>query len=304
MKQFWRFLLRRDLPATVLSKLHFSTFGLGDSGYPIYNAVARRLHERLSSLGANELCVRGLGDDQHQLGYDGGLVPWMDIFFEALLRHAPLPPGVTVSADLLSDPQFEVEVFPADECEDGPPALPANLPISAAYHEALSQPLAPYGDGTARYTPVPARVQRNLRLSPEGHSQDLRHVEIDLSALPKDQQSYLPGDVLHIHPPCPRALVDAALKLWGLHANDCLAISPATPGNKVDVGMPAVVRAWELFTWYIDLAAVPQRYIFEILAQVSFFYPYYFFLIFLAYPIISSHSLFPLNKSVYLSPSL
>ncbi len=268
MKKFWRFLLRKDLPPHALSRLHFSTFGMGDSSYPIYNAVARRLHERLLSLGAHELCVRGLGDDQHQLGYDGGLVPWMDIFKQALLSHCPLPEGVTVNSDLLSDPQLLVSVLPAEDCEgddDLPPALPA-LPAAAPYHTCHTQPLHPHGDGATRYAPVALPLLCNVKLTPQTHHQDVRHLQFDISALPADQRDYLPGDVMHIHPPTPRPLVDAALELWGLDANDCLFVKSVVEG--ADSGFPAVVRAWELFTWYLDLAATPQRFIFEVMAQV------------------------------------
>ena len=37
MKQFWRFMLRKDLASDSLSDLHAAVFGLGDSGYPKYN---------------------------------------------------------------------------------------------------------------------------------------------------------------------------------------------------------------------------------------------------------------------------
>lgn len=79
MKAFWKFLRRADLPADSLQSLHFSTFGLGDSSYPVYNAVARRLHARLQALGAHAVCERGLGDDQHPLGFDGELAPWIAV---------------------------------------------------------------------------------------------------------------------------------------------------------------------------------------------------------------------------------
>jgi len=77
MKQFWRFLLRKDLPPNSLNNLSVAVFGLGDSGYPLYNAVARRFSQRLTDLGAQALCERGLGDDQHPKGYDGALDPWL-----------------------------------------------------------------------------------------------------------------------------------------------------------------------------------------------------------------------------------
>lgn len=59
MMEFWRFLLRRALPKTIFSGLSFAIFGLGDSSYPKFNAVARKLSVRLHQLGAlpfHEVC--------------------------------------------------------------------------------------------------------------------------------------------------------------------------------------------------------------------------------------------------------
>lgn len=56
MRSFWSFLLRRSLGADSLSGANFAIFGLGDSGYAKYNAVAKRLDKRLEMLGRVGLC--------------------------------------------------------------------------------------------------------------------------------------------------------------------------------------------------------------------------------------------------------
>ena len=48
----WRFLLRKDLPAGSLTTLRFSVFGLGDSSYEKFNAMAKKVTQRLLDLGA------------------------------------------------------------------------------------------------------------------------------------------------------------------------------------------------------------------------------------------------------------
>ena len=55
MRTFWRFLLRKDLPANVLDQISFAVFGLGDSSYAKYNFMARKLGNRLKQLGAKEI---------------------------------------------------------------------------------------------------------------------------------------------------------------------------------------------------------------------------------------------------------
>lgn len=60
MKKFWKFLLRKSLPADSLSNLHFAVVGLGDSSYSKFNFVAKRIHKRLIQLGATPLQPAGI----------------------------------------------------------------------------------------------------------------------------------------------------------------------------------------------------------------------------------------------------
>jgi sulfite reductase alpha subunit-like flavoprotein len=62
MVNTWKFLLRKDLPPNSLKALNFSVFGLGDSSYEYFNAVAKKLTSRLIGLGANLIHEIGLGD--------------------------------------------------------------------------------------------------------------------------------------------------------------------------------------------------------------------------------------------------
>jgi len=96
MRAFWRFLLRKGLPSNALSGLRTAVFGLGDSSYANYNVVGKRLFRRLEQIGASFLVPRGDGDDQHALGIDATLDPWIQNLFDALLVHSPLPQGVDI----------------------------------------------------------------------------------------------------------------------------------------------------------------------------------------------------------------
>lgn len=68
MKGLWDMLLRSDLPVDMFSDMMFAVFGLGDTTYERFCWPAKKLFRRLKSLGAHELCERGEGDEQHQLG--------------------------------------------------------------------------------------------------------------------------------------------------------------------------------------------------------------------------------------------
>lgn len=68
--------------------------GLGDSSYIKFNFAAKRLHKRLLQLGGQTLIPLGLGDDQHDLGYDATVDPWIESLWEELLFVHPLPENV------------------------------------------------------------------------------------------------------------------------------------------------------------------------------------------------------------------
>ena len=69
MSGLWKMLLRSDLPEDLFEGLDFAVFGLGDSSYETFCWAAKKLERRLESLGANEICKRGEGDDQHHMGH-------------------------------------------------------------------------------------------------------------------------------------------------------------------------------------------------------------------------------------------
>jgi sulfite reductase alpha subunit-like flavoprotein len=77
MKNSWKFLLRSDLPKNSLSKLNFTVFGFGDSSYTLFNAMAKKLTTRLLNLGSKLFHEIGLGDYQHDFGYEGEFDPWL-----------------------------------------------------------------------------------------------------------------------------------------------------------------------------------------------------------------------------------
>ena len=95
MRRFWATLRRRDLPASALQAVRYAVFGCGDTSYPKFNAVARRLDMRLQQLGATQLVPCGLGDDQAPAGVDTALHTWIP----ALLKSLPLP-GIGASFSL------------------------------------------------------------------------------------------------------------------------------------------------------------------------------------------------------------
>ena len=118
MKSFWRFLLRRSLPPDALDGLTYAVLGLGDSSYPKFNFVAKRLFKRLRQLGGEPLVTMGLCDDQHDLGVDGTAVPWIKSLKETLLSLYPFEDGEEPMKDgCLLPSKFSVEWLNEDDPE-------------------------------------------------------------------------------------------------------------------------------------------------------------------------------------------
>jgi NADPH-ferrihemoprotein reductase len=59
-----------------LHNLRYVVFGLGNRTYEHFNAVARRLDERFTELGARNVCERGEGDDDANLEED--FISWKE----------------------------------------------------------------------------------------------------------------------------------------------------------------------------------------------------------------------------------
>ena len=59
-----------------------------------YNYVAKKLHRRLLQLGGTAILPLSLGDDQHALGPDAIIDPWLQDLWKELLYSFPLPPGL------------------------------------------------------------------------------------------------------------------------------------------------------------------------------------------------------------------
>lgn len=137
MKSFWKFLLRRNLPSNSLAGLRFVQFffksesrifvcvkilhdsehnslvssvcidrfavlGLGDSSYSKFNYAAKKLYRRLLNLGALSLMPLGLADDQHDLGADAVVDPWITGLWDCICQKLSVATDLRKSAMKIS----------------------------------------------------------------------------------------------------------------------------------------------------------------------------------------------------------
>ncbi|KAH6565050.1 hypothetical protein BASA60_006255 [Batrachochytrium salamandrivorans] len=249
MKKFWRFLLRKNLPADSLVGMHFGVFGLGDSSYPKFNFPAKKLFKRLLQLGATSLLSRGDGDDQHDHGFDGALDPWLEEAWNSILKLYPLPPGKEIiSADILPLSSYNV-VF-LDKID----------PHSADHkeHELSDDPKKK----------TCAVVLENTRITTSDHFQDIRHMVFDIS---DSGLLYSAGDVMIVHPQNLPLDVQNAIDYlgWTELADAPLRITV----NRSDATLPhelmGILTLRKMFECHLDIFGCPRRYFFELLAFFS-----------------------------------
>ncbi|PKK18587.1 hypothetical protein A306_00000217, partial [Columba livia] len=251
MKMFWRFLFRKNLPLGSLCQLDYAVLGLGDSSYPKFNFVAKKLHKRVLQLGGNPLLPVALGDDQHDLGPDAVVDPWLLALWDKILALYPLPPGLEIiSPDARLPPKYTLHYL----AEDAP------HPDSD-----LLQPSAPRAVPSELH-PFAARMLSNQRVTAESHFQDVRLIEFDVTG---SGITFSAGDVVMIQPQnCPED-VQQFCQLLRLDPDRRFVLKPTEPGTSLPALLPQPCTIRHLVTHYLDISCVPRRSFFELLSYFS-----------------------------------
>ncbi|XP_024237369.1 NADPH-dependent diflavin oxidoreductase 1 [Oncorhynchus tshawytscha] len=251
MKNFWRFVFRKSLPAGSLCRLDCAVLGLGDSSYPKFNFVAKKLHKRLMQLGASVLLPVGLADDQHDLGADGVIDPWLTSFWERAQALYPTPAGQSlISVDEPLPPRF-VFRFLDDVTEN-----------RADRRSVPEPPISPSQTRT-----FPGRVVSNKRVTHASHFQDVRHIEFDITG---SDIEFTAGDVVMMRPCNTPEDVEQFCQLLRLDPDRQFTLSPTncdTGSVPARLAQPCTVR--HLVESFLDIAAVPRRSFFELLATFA-----------------------------------
>ncbi|KAG7401195.1 NADPH-dependent diflavin oxidoreductase 1 [Phytophthora boehmeriae] len=257
MRRSWRALLRKTLGSEWLTGVRIAVFGLGDSSYAKYNAVARRLQARLLQLGASELIDRGLGDDQHAYGYFGALNPWMEKLWTAVLQLHPLPEGFDIDdSPKPLEPRYSVTLHGKETAEAKTARVSTpDLDSSKFYAPPLTVVSPEKGI-------IQAPVTMNKRITALDWEQDVRHLEFDISAYSSDAGDALfrAGDIAVVYPENVTG-VEEMLKYVKLDGEGVISINAADGSKQDDVPSPITVR--DLFTKYLAILETPRRSFFE-----------------------------------------
>jgi NADPH-ferrihemoprotein reductase len=142
--------------------VHFGVFGLGNKQYEHFNAVGKRLHSALATLGASALLRRGDGDDDDCI--DDDFDKWTSELFDALDKKPDLLGGAKAASAALQAPA----AYTAEVLAEAPAKLAA--------------PFGFVGGGTSAHDVlVDAQVTEVRELHTPQSDRSCVHVEIDIS---------------------------------------------------------------------------------------------------------------------------
>uniref|UniRef100_A0A3Q3X0Y2 NADPH-dependent diflavin oxidoreductase 1 n=1 Tax=Mola mola TaxID=94237 RepID=A0A3Q3X0Y2_MOLML len=248
MKNFWRFIFKKSLPVGSLSRLDCAILGLGDSSYPKFNFVAKKLHKRLVQLGARVLLPVGLADDQHDLGSDAVIDPWLTAFWDKVLT---LFPSVA-------------DVIPLREDEPLPPTYIFHFLDSIK--EITDQRRIDTGQTVPSHShPFLSRLVSNRRVTEASHFQDVRLIEFDITG---SNIEFAAGDVVMMHPCNAAEDVQQFCQLLRLDPDASFTLT-ATDNTAVPARLPQPCTVRHLVESYLDISAVPRRSFFELLSTFA-----------------------------------
>ncbi|XP_007945159.1 NADPH-dependent diflavin oxidoreductase 1 [Orycteropus afer afer] len=250
MKNFWRFIFRKNLPPTALCQVDFAVLGLGDSSYTKFNFVAKKLHRRLLQLGGCALLPPCLGDDQHELGPDAAIDPWLHDLWGKMLELYPVPPGLSViPPGVLLPSKFTLQFL-------------QGLPRT----EEQPEPMADPQGAPSELQPFLAPMVSNQRVTGALHFQDVRLIEFDITG---SGISFAAGDVVLIQPENSASHVQRFCQVLGLDPDQYFTLQPREPDTSRPARLPVPCSVRHLVSQYLDIASVPRRSFFELLAGLS-----------------------------------
>ncbi|XP_008003696.2 NADPH-dependent diflavin oxidoreductase 1 isoform X2 [Chlorocebus sabaeus] len=252
MKNFWRFIFRKNLPTTALCQMEFAVLGLGDSSYTKFNFVAKKLHRRLLQLGGSALLPVCLGDDQHELGPDAAVDPWLRDLWDRVLSLLPPPPDLAEIPPGVPLPSKFTLLFLQEAPSMGSEGQ------QVAYPGSQEPP--------SESKPFLAPMISNQRVTGPSHFQDVRLIEFDISG---SGISFAAGDVVLIQPSNSAAHVQQFCQVLGLDPDQLFTLQPREPDVSCPTRLPQPCSMRHLVSHYLDIASVPRRSFFELLACLS-----------------------------------
>lgn len=255
MQNFFKILWSQRKNRQLLTNLRFGVLGLGDSSYQKFNYVAKRLNNLLTFLGGHPILKIGLGDDQHDLGPDFVIDPWLKNWWSKVMELYPLPEGIEpLSANLLLPSKYKVKFVKNVDTKRSDCVQQTCRSESQEEASAVS--------------PCFAEVTMNRRVTSCDHFQDVRLIEFDITHI---KTKHKPGDVLMVQPQNLKEHVDEFMSVLGLNPEQMFYLESNDPNVSLPPSsvLPRPCSMRECVQRYLDIQAIPKRHFFELLAFFS-----------------------------------
>jgi sulfite reductase alpha subunit-like flavoprotein len=262
MKKFWNFIMRKDLPNDSLESLNYSLFGLGDSSYEKFNYIGKLLDLRLrKGLSANLIHPIGLGDDQHDFGWEGEFDPWAESLINKFKHIFQISPIISLSKQEFKIKQnLKVSIIKDEENSNFKELLSENDDKDVMSKQMLSEKHEIYSSKILNYS---------LLTSPEYTEKKVFNLELEIHS---NQKDYKVGDVAQIFPQNPNKMVQEFLNLLNLKPEWVLKIekhSSNITGSKNLELIPEYITCQNIFQCYLNIAGIPNRYFCEICSHFT-----------------------------------
>lgn len=232
-----------SLPSDSLENLEFSVFGFGDTAYEKFNAMARKLYQRLLQLGGKVLSPRGLGDDSKEGGYIVDLIDWKTKLFTKLSKICQ---------------NFEVYENSISGLRGAPGALVQLEKVgSMDSGENEFEKVLGFVDKNREASPIfEGKLAEKERMTERNHFQDVELLSVDMKNGIK--HGYNPGDVAVIFPSNGQEKVKFMLEYFGLKGNEKFKIS-----NLGNLGQ-LQINVKDLFSRVLRLSETPPFFFFKL----------------------------------------
>ncbi|GAA5971327.1 hypothetical protein JCM8115_001001 [Rhodotorula mucilaginosa] len=222
---------------STLENLHYVIFGLGNSTYEHFNAMARILDNRLTELGAKRVGPRGEGDDDKSMEED--YLAWKDTMFEAVHKELGWEEGAGSDA-------ADFEVHELDQVDE------AKVYLGELSARALNATRGVYD----AKNPYPAPLINAKELFEDGE-RNCVFAEFDIT---DSGIRYQTGDHVGLWPVNPSDEVERFLHILGLADKrhqpiDVKSLDPALA--KVPFPVPTTYET--VFRHYLDISAPASR---------------------------------------------
>ncbi|KAG0003740.1 NADPH-cytochrome P450 reductase [Entomortierella chlamydospora] len=254
--EFWEHLVTgEDLPEfsrddyedaeRPLSDVHYVVFGLGNKTYEHYNAVCRRVDEKLTKLGATRIGDRGEGDDDGSLEED--FLSWKDDMWKAVCDFM----GIDFFAGNSGPRQatYMIQEHTKEEVEA----------LAKVYFGEYQEPKFLVGSRPtydSKY-PYPATIPVSRQLFSATAGRRCLHMEVDISG---SGITYQTGDHIAVWPVNAEHEVEKLARVLGLtdKLDTIITVSNTDPGStKLPFPVPTTYRT--ILRHYVDITAPPSR---------------------------------------------